>query len=75
VDYVRSLDPQVIPFNDEDADQNVQPEGVLNYGYKDDLDYSVYDGHSTDYIPNCRDDESPVRDMYAPHFMCMPRRS
>jgi hypothetical protein len=70
VDYVRSLDPQVIPYNDDNEDQNVQPGDVLNHGYKDELslDCSVYDGHSIDYIPNCRDVDSPVNDMYAPRL-------
>jgi hypothetical protein len=73
LDYVRSLDPQVIPYNDEDEDQNVKPGNVLNHEYKDELslDYSVYDGHSIDYIPNCRDVGSPVNNMYA--FVCIPR--
>jgi hypothetical protein len=68
VDYVRSLNPEVIPWNDEDEDQNVKPGDVLNYGYKDELslDYSVYDGHSIDYIPNCRGVDLSMNDMYAP---------
>lgn len=70
VDYVRSLDPQVVPYNDDNDDKNIQPGDVLNHGYKDELslDYSVYDGHSIDYIPNCRDVDSPVNDMYAPRL-------
>lgn len=70
VDYVRSLDPQVMPYNDEDEDQNIKPEDVLNHGYKDELslDYSVYDGHSIDNIPNCHDVNSPVNNMYAFRF-------
>jgi hypothetical protein len=70
VDYVLSLDLQVIPYNDEDEDQNVKPGDILNHGYKDELslDYSVYNGHSIDYIPNCRDIDSPASDMYALPF-------
>jgi hypothetical protein len=75
VDYVRGLNPQITPYDDDDEDQNVQPGDVLNHGYKDELclDYSVYDGRSTDYIPNCRDVDSPMKDMYALRFICMPR--
>ncbi len=77
VDHVRSLDLQVIPCNDEDEDQNVRLGDVLNHGYKDklSLDYSVYDGYSTDYIPNGRDVDSPVKDMCASRFICVPRSS
>jgi hypothetical protein len=64
VDYVRSLDSQVIPFNDEDEDQNVGD--IVKHGYKEglSLDYSGYDGRSTDYIPNCHDFDPPLKDMY-----------
>jgi hypothetical protein len=74
VDYVRGLNPQITPYNDDNEDQNVQPGDVLNHGYKDELclDYSVYDGRSTDYIPNCRDVDSPMKDMYALRlFACL----
>lgn len=75
VDYVRGLNPQITPYDDDSEDQNVQPGDVLNHGYKDELclDYSVYDGRSTDYIPNCRDVDSPMKDMYALRFICMSR--
>jgi hypothetical protein len=70
VDYVRSLDSQIIPYNDEDEDQNVKPGDVLNHGYRDELslDYSAYDGHLSDNIPNCRGVDSPVNNMYAPRL-------
>ena len=76
VDYVRSLDPRIIPYNDDDEDQNVQPGDVLKPGYEDELclGYSVYDERFTDYhIPNCGDIDSPMKDMYALRFICMPR--
>jgi hypothetical protein len=67
VDYVRSLDSQIIPYNDDNEDQNTQPGDVLNHEYKDELslDYSVYDGNSTDYISNCRNVDPSAKDMYA----------
>lgn len=76
VDYVRSLDPQITPYDDDNEDQNVQAGDVLNHGYKDELclDYSVYDGHSMDYIPNAGDVDSPIKDMYGLRFICMPRK-
>jgi hypothetical protein len=68
------LNPKITPYNDDNEDQNVQPGDVLNHGYKDELclDYSVYDGRSTDYVPNCRDVDSPMKDMYALRLICMP---
>jgi hypothetical protein len=75
VDYIRSLDPQIVPYNDDKEDQNVQPGDVLNHGYKDELslDYSVYDGHSyDDCISNCSDVDPPMKDMYAVRFFWMP---
>jgi hypothetical protein len=65
VDYVRSLGPQIIPYDDDNEDQNIQPEDVLNHEYKDELslDYSVYDGRSIEYIPSCRDVDPLVNDM------------
>jgi hypothetical protein len=40
---MRGLDPQIIPYNDDNEDQNIQPGDVLNHGYKDELslDYSA----------------------------------
>jgi hypothetical protein len=75
VNYIRSLDPQVIPYNDDNEDQTVQPGDILNHGYKDELslDYSVYDEHSIDHIPNCRDIDPLVEDMYALRLMSLPR--
>jgi hypothetical protein len=74
VDYTRSLDPQIIPYNDDNEDQNVQPADILNHGYKDELslDYSVYDdGYSIDYIPNYRDIDPSMKNMYALCLICM----
>ncbi|KAH9997136.1 hypothetical protein BJV77DRAFT_986132 [Russula vinacea] len=67
VDYVRRLSSPIISYNDDNEDQKVQPGDVLNHGHKDELslDYSVYDGHSTDHIPNCGDVDPPMKDMYA----------
>jgi hypothetical protein len=71
-DYVRGLDPRIIPYNDENEDQNVQPGNILHHEYKDELslDYSVYDRQSTDNIPSYG---SPVEDMYDVHSFCMSR--
>jgi hypothetical protein len=66
-DYVRTLDPPVIPSTDANEDQNVGQGEVLKYEPKDDLllDGWVYDGHSIDDTPNYRDVEPPLKDMYA----------
>ena len=74
VNYIRSLDSQIIPYNDDNEDQTVQPEDILNHGYRDELslDYSVYDGRPTHYLPNCHDVGSPVKDMYALDLICTP---
>jgi hypothetical protein len=65
VDYVRSLNPPVIPYNDANEDQNIKVKDVLRYEYMDDLslDDWVYDGHSIDDFPNYRDVEPPLKDM------------
>lgn len=65
MDYVRSLNPPVIPYNDANEDQNVRLEDVLNYEYMEDLslDNWVYDGHSIDDILSYRDVEPPLKDM------------
>jgi hypothetical protein len=67
VDYVRRLSSPIISYNDDNEDKDVKPGDVLNHGYKDELslDYSVYDGHSADFIPNCGDVDPPMKDMYA----------
>ncbi len=77
VDYVRGLDSQVIPYNENNEDQNVQPEHVLNYAYRDELslDCSVYKRHSTDHSLNCRDIDSPVKYMYALSLFARVSRS
>jgi hypothetical protein len=65
VDYVRGLGHHVIPYNDDDEDQDVQPGSILNYGYKDELlvDNGVYDGHSMDDISGYPDVEPSLKDM------------
>jgi hypothetical protein len=70
----RGLDPQIIPYNDDNEDQKVQPGDVLNHGYKDELslDYSMYDGHTTDYTAICREVDLPMKDMYALLFPGIP---
>jgi hypothetical protein len=75
VDYIRSLDPQIIPYNDDNEDQNVQPKDVLNHEYKDkiSLEYSVYDVDPTNSITKCREVDPPMKDMYAVRFICMHR--
>jgi hypothetical protein len=74
-DYARSLDSPIIPYNDDDEDQNVEPGDILNYEYKDEqsLDYSVYDRHPTECVPKCGDVDSPMEDMYAVRLICIPR--
>ena len=73
IDYVRSLDPAIIPYNEDNEEKNVEPGDILNHQYKDELslDYSVYE-HSTDYIPKRGDVDPPMKDMYAVHLICMP---
>jgi hypothetical protein len=77
MDHIRCLDPQVIPYNEDNEDQNVQPGDVLNHGYKDELslDCSMYDGNSTECFPNCDNVVSPMKDMYAVRLICIPRTS
>jgi hypothetical protein len=72
VDYVRNLKSPVIPYNDAAEDLN-KPDDVLKYEHTDELslDDWVYDGHSIDDIPNYRDVEPPLKDMYAPIFPCV----
>jgi hypothetical protein len=75
VDYIRNIDSDVISYNDDDEDQNVQPGDVLNGEYKDELslDNWVYDGHSIDDIPDYGDVALPLKDMYALFFIRMNR--
>jgi hypothetical protein len=65
VDYVRSLNPPVIPYDDANEDQNVKLEDVLKYEYMDELSLGnwVYDGQSIDDTPNYRNVEPPLKDM------------
>jgi hypothetical protein len=74
LNYIRCLDSQIIPYNDEDEDQTVQPEDILNHGYRDELslDHSVYEGHPTRYFPNRHDIGSPMKDMCALGFIYTP---
>ncbi|KAH9045946.1 hypothetical protein EDB84DRAFT_1633013 [Lactarius hengduanensis] len=64
-DYVRTLDPPVVPYNDSNEDQNVRLEDILKHEYKDELalDDWVYDGHSIDDTPNYPDAEPPLKDI------------
>lgn len=75
VDDVRRLDSPIIPYNDDNEDQNVELGDILNHEYKDEqsLDYSVYDRHSTEYIPECGDVDLPMKDMYAFRLICVLR--
>ena len=65
MDYVRRLDPEAIPYNEDNEDTNVQPGDILKGEYKDELslDDWVYDGHSIDDIPDHRDVEPPLKNM------------
>jgi hypothetical protein len=67
LDYVRSLNPPVISYDESNEDQNVSLGDILKHEHKDELvlDDWVYDGHSTEDAPNNGDVESPLRDMYA----------
>ena len=74
MDYIRNLGPQIIPYNEDNEDQNVQPGDVLNYKHKDQLsfDCSAYAERSTDHIQICGDVDPPLKDMYAVCLICMP---
>ena len=65
LNYLCRLDSQIVPYNDDNEDQTVQPKDVLNHEYRNDLsvDYSVYDGHPTQYLLNRRNFGSPMRYM------------
>lgn len=65
MDYVRSLNPLVIPYKDANEDQTIKVEDVLRYESMDDLslDDQMYEGHSIDDIPTRRDVEPPLKDM------------
>ena len=67
MDYVRGLDPPVIPYDDVNEDQNINPKDILKFDYTDELTLgdSVYDEHSTEDIPSYGDVEPPLRDMWA----------
>ncbi|KAN0140973.1 hypothetical protein V8E53_001417 [Lactarius tabidus] len=64
-DYVRTLDPPVIPSTDTNESQNVGQGEVLKYEPKDELplDDWVYDGHSIDDPPIDRSVEPPLKDI------------
>lgn len=72
VDYIRGHDHQVIPYEDDNEDQDVEPGCILNYGYRDELsvDNGVYDGH---YIPGYCDVDPPLKDMYVLTSICIIR--
>jgi len=59
-DYILGLDPQPIPYDDPTENQ----EEILRFGTLDEpsLDYSVYDGHSTD-VSSYDNIEPPLKDM------------
>ncbi|KAH9996110.1 hypothetical protein BJV77DRAFT_960842, partial [Russula vinacea] len=57
--------PQIIPYNEDNEDQNVQLGDVLNYEHKDQLsfDCSAYAERSTDHIQICGDVDPPMKDI------------
>ncbi|KAH9955358.1 hypothetical protein BC827DRAFT_878060 [Russula dissimulans] len=65
VDYVRNLNSPVIPYHETDEGRNIKPEDLLKYEYTNELslDSWVYDGYSTDDVPNYRDVEPPLKDI------------
>ena len=75
--YVRNLNPEVIPYDDDNEDKDVKLDEILKYECKDKLALAdwVYDGHSIDDTPNYRDVESPLKDMYALHSYQSASRS
>ena len=71
--YVRNLDPLVIPYDDANEDQDVKLDEILKYEYNDELALAdwVYDGHSIDDAPDYGDVEAPLKDMYVLHsYLC-----
>jgi hypothetical protein len=76
-DYVRNLNPQVIPYDDANEDKDVKLDEILKYERKDELTLAdwVYDGHSIDDTPNHRDVEPPLKDMYVLHSYKSASRS
>jgi hypothetical protein len=74
VDYIRNLSPQIIPYNEDNEDENVQPGDVLNYEHKDQLSFDclAYAERSIDHIPNCGNVDPPMKDMYAVCLICTP---
>lgn len=75
MDYIRGHDHQVIPYEDDNEDQDVEPACVLNYGYEDELsvDNGVYDGHSFYDTPGYPDVDPPLKNMYVLTFICIIR--
>jgi len=72
-DYFLDFDIGVIPYDDANEHQGVNPEEVLKHKYRDEmsLEYWVYDGHTIDDVPNYSDVEPPLNYMYALQFFCM----
>jgi hypothetical protein len=70
---VRSLDPEVIPYDDVNEDQGIKPEDILKYKYTDEVSLEdwVYDGHSIEDIPSYSDVKSPLKDMCGFRFIGM----
>jgi hypothetical protein len=73
MDYVLSLKPVVIPYDDVKEDQNIKLQDILKYEYTGELSLEdwVYDGHSTEDIPSYSDIKPPLKDMCAFLFTCI----
>ena len=71
-DYIKGLNNQVIPYNDDNEDQDIQPGSILNYGYKDELslDSGVYDGQPVDDTVAYCNTEPPLKNMYVLISIC-----
>ncbi|KAI9438365.1 hypothetical protein H4582DRAFT_258574 [Lactarius indigo] len=63
--YIRTLDPPVIPYDDSNEDQDVKLGDILKHEYKDELTSEdwVYDGHSTVDTPEYGEVEPPLKDI------------
>jgi hypothetical protein len=70
-DYVRTLHPEVIAYDDANEDQNVTLGDILKHEYKDELalDDWVYNAQET---PNYGNVEPPLKDMYAHPYLSEP---
>jgi hypothetical protein len=72
-DYIRGLNNQVIPYNDDNEDQDIQPGSILNYGCKDEfsVDNGVYDRQPIDDTADYSDVEPQLKDMYVFISICV----